>query len=192
LQAGEKRLAVTKDDTQFDAFLLYLMLATRVDRPTALRAIDGFAAGSSAVYTTGGSVCFRAAVVGRTPSATRNLATLLARWAKAMPSARIESTGGPVVFHSCDGGRRTPAPRDATITQAVRLAAARDELAVAFVRDTAPSRSAVCAVRVLFQQKDVQNDVLGGGSLANPSAQMLAEARAAATKCRDDADAGRP
>ena len=169
---------------------MYLMLASRLDRPAALRGIDGYSTGSSVAYTKGDTLCFRATVVGRNASSTKYLTSLVKRWAAMMPSAKVESTKPNVTFHSCDPGRKATAPANKTVEEAVTLAASRDALATVFVRQKLPSKTAVCAVRLLFQQPDFVQLVLSGGSLANPTPQMLNESRAAGRTCALNNNAG--
>ena len=148
LQAGEKKVTSFGDNSGFDAYLMYLMLASRLDRPDALRGIDGYSTGSSVAYTKGDTLCFRATVVGRNASSTKYLTSLVQQWAAMMPSAKVESTKPNVTFHSCDPGRKATAPANKTVEEAVTLAASRDALATVFVREKLPSKTAVCAVRV--------------------------------------------
>jgi hypothetical protein len=191
VQAGEKLVPLFQGDTSFDAFQLYLMLSARVDAADALRAIDGFAAGSSIVYEKGGAVCFRAAVRGRDQGASDYVRSLLDRWAKGMPGAAVESSSSVVVFHGCDPARHTPAPNDTAITQGVTLAAARDGFVQGIVQNNIPGREAVCFSRVLFQRPDVRLAVLANRPLDHPSDQMLAEGRAARQECDSNVNAGR-
>ena len=92
LKPGEKKLPVTSaNDDSFDDFTLYLMLSARLDRPTALRVADAYAAGSEVVYTRGGATCFRAAIVGVDPGSDAFLGRVLARWTRTMPDAGIDA-----------------------------------------------------------------------------------------------------
>ena len=64
---GTERLpSVADGDDHFDNFTFYLMLAAKLDLPTALRAADAFSTGSQVAYTRDGRTCFRAAMKGRT------------------------------------------------------------------------------------------------------------------------------
>nr|MDP9333028.1 hypothetical protein [Actinomycetota bacterium] len=65
LNAGEKKLPTfSSNEDGFDHFTLYLMLAARLERATALRAADAYSAGSEVLYSRSGVTCFRAALDG--------------------------------------------------------------------------------------------------------------------------------
>jgi hypothetical protein len=192
LEAGESKLSSDRNDTEFDNFTLYLMLAARLDLPTALRAADAYSAGSEVVYTRGTSTCFRAAVAGLNPAANAFLAATLQRWAATVPDAEVDSAKGPVIFHSCDPGRGAVTPPNARIVDATRLAANREDLIASLVKRHVPSLLAVCVSRVLVQQPDVRNAIVAGDSLDTPSPQMLQETTAAGVACRNNPLSGLP
>jgi hypothetical protein len=193
LEAGESKLAgESKNDTEFDNFTLYLMLAARIDLPTALRAADAYSAGSEIAYTRGTSTCFRAAVAGVTPAANAFLAKTLQQWARTVPNAAVDSAKGPVIFHSCDPGRGAVTPPNARIVDATRLAANREDLIATLVKQHVTSQLAVCVSRVLVQEPDVRNAIVAGDSFTQPSPQILRETAAAGLACRSDPSAGLP
>ena len=193
LKTGEEKVESTsKNDDEFDNFTLYLMLASRIDLPSALRAADSYKAGSEVVYTRGTNTCFRAAITGVSPAATAYLASAMQRWVRTVPAAKVDSTKGAVVFHSCDPRRTAVTPDNTTIVNATRLAANREALVATLVKQHVPSRLAVCVSRVLTQQPDVRNAILAGDALATPSPQILSETAAAGTACRANPLAGLP
>jgi hypothetical protein len=199
LQAGETKIAPTsKNDNEFDNFTLYLMLAARIDLPTALHAADAYSAGSEVLYKRGASTCFRAAILGDTDRANTYLGTVIRRWTKTVPDAAVDPVSKsapapiPVVFHSCDPGTRAVTPANESITGAIRLAANRDALVATLVSQHLTSPLAVCASRVLVDKPDVRAAILNGDVLTNPTPQMLEESRSAGLACRDNPSAGLP
>jgi hypothetical protein len=190
---GEQRLPELADgDDHFDNFAFYLMLAAKLDLPTALRAADAFSAGSQVAYTRGGRTCFRAAIDGVTRSSSTYLSDVLGRWAATMPRAGVSFTATGVLLHSCDPGDRAVTPDDARIQAAVRVAAGRDELVVELARQPLPIALAVCAARVLVQQPDFRDAILRGAGLDRPTPQMVQASTAAGRTCRADPKAGVP
>jgi hypothetical protein len=192
LRAGEKKLTLSSNDDSFDNFTLYLMLAARLDQPTALLAADAYSAGSEALYTHSGVTCFRTEIVGVNAASTTLLGSVLRRWTQTMPDAGIDSTTDPVVFHSCDPGRRANTPSDALINAATQLAASRDGLTATFVGLHMSTQLASCVARVLVEQSDIRTALLNGDTLNHPNLQMLRESAAAGLACRNNALAGLP
>ena len=195
LQSGETKIApLSKNDNEFDNFTLYLMLAARMDLPTALRAADAYSSGSEVLYKRGANTCFRAAIVGDNPAANTYLASVIRRWTQTVPDAGIEPAASTtaVVFHSCDPGPRAVTPANVNITGATRLAANRDALVASLVNQHLTSLLAVCASRVLVQQPDVRDAIMNGDVLAHPTPQMLRESATAGVSCRSNPRAGLP
>jgi hypothetical protein len=197
LLPGEQKLRRTStEDAQFDNFTLYLMLAARVDLPTALRAADAFSAGSEVLYTRRGSTCFRAAIAADNTRAGSYLSSVIRQWTKTVPDAAIDAPASgstpAIVFHSCDPGTRALTPANENITGATRLAANRDALVATLVDQHLTSLLAVCASRLLVDQPDVRGAILNGDMLTNPTPQMLQESRNAGQACRDNPRAGLP
>jgi hypothetical protein len=190
---GEQRLPELADgDDHFDNFAFYLMLAAKLDLPTALRAADAFSTGSQITYTRGGRTCFRAAIDGVTRSSSTYLSEVLGRWAATMPRAGVSFTATGVLLHSCDPGDRAVTPEDARIQQAVRVVAGRDELVVVLARQPLPIGLAVCAARVLVQQPDFRDAILRGAGFDQPTPQMVEASTAAGRTCRANPKAGVP
>jgi hypothetical protein len=109
-----------------------------------------------------------------------------------MPDAGIDSLGTTIVFHSCDPGRRATTPDDAAITEATSLAVGRDAVTAFLVSSRVPSGIAVCVARLLIQQPNVRDAILGGKAAASQAAQLRESAAAAAGACRRSTLAGLP
>jgi hypothetical protein len=193
LLTGERALpAATAAGTHFENYAFYLMLAARLDLPTALRAADTFQTGSQVAYSQGGRTCFRAVIEGVTRTSSSYLADVLRRWAATMPDAGVSFTADGVLLHSCDPGARAVTPPDERIQQAVRVATARDDLVASLARQPLPTRLAVCAARVLVQHADFRNALLRGADLSQPTPQMVQESADAGRTCRANPRAGLP
>jgi hypothetical protein len=192
LHADETKLpTLSSNDDSFDDFTLYLMLAARLERATALLAADAYSAGSEVLYTRPGTTCFRAALDGVNATSDAYLRSVLGRWTRSMPDAGIDSTGTPLVFHSCDPGRRAVTPDDAAITEATTLAVGRDAVTALLVSSHVPSRIAVCVARLLIQRPNIRDEILGGRAAAS-QAEQLRESAVAANACRQSTLAGLP
>ena len=192
LSTGEKKLPTfSSNEDSFDDFTLYLMLAARLDRATALLAADAYSAGSEVLYTRSGTTCFRATLDGVNARSDAYLRSVVARWTRSMPDASIDSLGGEVVFHSCDPGRRAITPDDAAITEATSLAVGRDAVTAFLVSSRVPSGIAACVARLLIQQPNLRDAILGGKAAAS-QAEQLRESAAAAGACRRSTFAGLP
>ena len=191
LLPGEKALpGLTAGDRHFENYAFFLMLAAKLDLPTALRAADTFGTGSQIVYSRGARTCFRADVEGVTRTSSGYLEKVLRRWAAAMPDAGVSFTANGVLLHSCDPGARAVTPADARIQDAVRTAAARDDLAASLARQPLPTALAVCAARVLVQHRDFRAAILRGADLAHPTPQMVRESTDAGQTCGANPRAG--
>jgi hypothetical protein len=194
LTPGEHKLKLSSgNDTGFDNFTFYLMLAARIDRPAALLAADAYASGSEADYTQAGATCFRAAIVGQNAPSTAFLASMMQRWSHTMPDAAVEATTGPVVFHTCDPGAQAHTPSDASINQATVLLATRDQLVASVAGRLVPAKLAACMARVLVEQPDFRNALLKvTDPLSSPTQQMLSESVDAGVACHNNQLAGLP
>ena len=193
LQPGEQRLrGLSGNDSGFDPFTFYVMLAAHLDRPTALLAADAFYAGSEVRYRAGNTTCFRAAVLTITPGSVQPVADIVRGWTRAVPDAGTDATNRAIVFHSCDPAGRAANPPNQAIREAVRLLASRDALIATFIRDKVPRDAATCFARVLVEQPDVRDALLRGDDLNTATPQMQAESYAAASACRSNSNAGLP
>jgi hypothetical protein len=192
LADGEKKISESSSDNEdsFDDFMLYLMIASRLDASTALRTADAFASGSSVFFTHNNTTCFRASLKGLNRDATGYLATIIRRWTHTMSDAAIDANSArTVVFHSCDPGGRARTPPDSKITGATRLASGRDEIIATFVADKLPLDLAICAARLLVDTPELANAIITDRPLSH---SIAGEARSAGIACRNDHDAGLP
>jgi len=193
LDDDEQRLPALDDrDDHFDNFTFYLMLAAKLDLPTALRAADAFSTGSQVAYTSGGRTCLRAAINGVTRASSRYLYDVLGRWTATMPHAGVSFTATGVLLNSCDPGDRATTPDNARIQRAVRVAAGRDELVGALARQPLPIGLAVCAARVLVQQPEFRDAILDGTGFDRPTPAMVQASADAGQACRADPKTGVP
>jgi len=193
LLSGEKKLKTYgANDESLGDFDLFLMLAARLDLPTALRAADAYKSASQIAYERNGKTCFRASVVGGNHASNTFLASTLKRWAETMPDAGASPTTAGVVFHSCDPGARSETPSNERIIAATRLVAARDQLVAALARQPVPTALAVCAARLLVREPDFAAAINRGTALDNPTPQMLRESADAGATCRQNPSAGIP
>jgi hypothetical protein len=193
LLSGEKKLKTyARNDESLDAFDFFLMLAARLDLPTALRAADAYKSASTIAYDLNGKTCFRASVAGVSPAGNAFLASTLKRWAETMPDAGASPTTTGVVLRSCDPGRAAETPSNERIIAATRLVAARDQLVASLARQPVPSALAVCAARLLVREPDFAAAINSNSSLADPSPQMLRESADAGATCRPNPSAGIP
>jgi hypothetical protein len=161
LLSGEKKLkSYGPNDESLGDFDLFLMLAARLDLPTALRAADAYKSASQIAYELNGKTCFRASVVGVDHDSNTFLASTLKRWAETMPDAGASPTTAGVVFRSCDPGARAETPSNERIIAATRLVAARDQLVAALPTagpDRWPSARRGSRPRARLRHRDVRH-----------------------------------
>ena len=141
LAAGEKKF----DAGEFGAPQWYFMLAERMSLREALAAADGWGADSYVAFDRAGTTCVRANYTGETPAATATMYGALQQWARQSPgsTATVSTDGGLVRFESCDPGTSAAGGRDASI-DALTLAATRNFVGAALVKQGAPARVAQC------------------------------------------------
>lgn len=84
----------------------YLLLASRMEPSTALRATDGLAGDGYVVFRQDKNVCVRAYATGNTDKDLQELSGALTAWVKKSPagSASVEVRNDEVRFQSCDPG----------------------------------------------------------------------------------------
>lgn len=144
LAAGEK--AVGAPDT-WGAFSLYLMLAARIDRTTALTAADGWGGDAYRAFTdAAGTECVRVALRGDSADDTTEIADALDDWAAQMPVGGVTTARerGTVRFTACDVGGAS-SPDEHRILDASDLLYDRNHFAQALIGDGAPYVVARCA-----------------------------------------------
>jgi hypothetical protein len=145
LSAGEQRHG---DADDFGALSLYLVLASRLDPETALRAAEGWGGDRYVGFSrrdTDGAECVRIAFVGDTAVDTDEIADALAQWTAAVPAGAASSVraGDRVELTACDSGATSPSAD--TLDAAVTLLVDRNDLALELLRVQAPPRVARCA-----------------------------------------------
>jgi hypothetical protein len=155
LTADERRHGEADD---FGAFSLYLVLASRIDPETALRASEGWGGDRYVGFTRRDSddhECVRVAFTGDTAADTREIADALTQWTATLPARAASSrrTGDRVELTACDTGT-TPAPSQETLDAAVTLLVDRNDIAYQLVDAQFPLSLARCAVDILAAEPD--------------------------------------
>jgi len=154
--------------SDFGALTLYVMLASRIDPTSALRAADGWGGGSVVQYEAGGRSCTAVSVTGRSGLATAAMARALAEWAAAMLAGQVTlgSPGRAVGFSTCDpGAEATAGPR--SLDDALNLADSRNQNEVNAIYAGAPIDIAGCvgddslADQALLKAEAAQDAVVG-------------------------------
>lgn len=94
------------DDGEFGPTAWYLLLASRLEPSTALRATDGLAGDGYTVFRTDDRVCVQARADGDAESDVTDLNDALTAWVAQSPpdTASVEVVDGVVRFESCDPG----------------------------------------------------------------------------------------
>jgi hypothetical protein len=156
LTADEQRDGAPDD---FGALSLYLVLASRIDPQTALRAAEGWGGDRYVGYTKrggDGKECVRLAVVGDTRTDTDQLHDALTQWAASLPAGAASTTreDGRVVLDACDSGTAT-SPSQQTLDDATTLLVDRNDLAIELLRGKAPQKVSRCAADRLAAQPTV-------------------------------------
>jgi hypothetical protein len=145
LTADERRHG---DADDFGAFSLYLVLASRIDPETALRASEGWGGDRYVGFTrrdADGHECVRVAFTGDTATDTGEIASALTQWTATLPPGAASSTraGNRVELTACDTGT-TPAPSQETLDAAVTLLVDRNDIAYQLVDAQYPLPLARC------------------------------------------------
>lgn len=94
------------DAGEFGSTAWYLLLASRMEPATALRATDGLGGDAYVVFRDADKVCVRVHARGDAPRDVKELGDALQAWVAKSPagSARAEVVGDQVEFQSCDPG----------------------------------------------------------------------------------------
>jgi hypothetical protein len=189
--AGDEEAEGTPE--AFGAFELYVMLASRDDPATALRAADSVLGGRAQGLRWHGRYCYRAMLTTRDRPAAQFVQDALQRWAKSASGASVNRAGSSVAFTACDPGAGAVGASKDKLNAAETLLGARSGLAIGAAENGVPAGAARCVAR-LFAQRPGALDLLqraGGGSL--PPAETLQVQQAAqedARTCRDNPKAG--
>ncbi len=136
---------------QIGAFDLYTLLASRIDRQTALTAADGWTGDRYVTYRSDGRVCARA-TIATAAAGTRATVAALQGWSSSMPEATI--TAGPgkrrTTVTSCESDA-VAAPTTGQVDRAIRLLAIRDSILGSAVQGGAPTALATCVAHRVVQ-----------------------------------------
>jgi hypothetical protein len=111
LDTGDKRQGSPSD---FGAFTLYLVLASRLDIATALKAATGWGGDASVGFERAGRECVRVDFRGDRPHDAREIAHALTSWRATLPTgaATVSRRGGTVELTSCEAvGVNAPDPK---------------------------------------------------------------------------------
>jgi hypothetical protein len=156
------------DEGDFGAVSLLLVLAERIDIPTALDAVLGWGGDAYVMFERDGSTCVRYAVTGDEPNDVDELAAALDGWVAAAPaaaSATAERDGDVVRVESCDPGADAGGGSGAGL-DALTYAATRTLVAADAVSTGADTESALCfadAVLDEFSPEELAADDLPPG-----------------------------
>ena len=135
------------DPDVWGAYSLYMMLAPRIDRATALEAANGWGGDASRAFTRAdGTECVRVAIKGDTTRDTEEIGAALALWAVQMPGGGAASAvaAGTATFTACDVGGVT-SPEQSRVDDASNLLYDRNHFAAGLVADGVPYARARCA-----------------------------------------------
>jgi len=101
LEAGETR---TTHPDEIGALELYLMLASRIDLPTAFRAATGWGGDRSIGFTRGKGDCLRDRLEGDTRRDLDEIDAALTKWAGTLPAgaATVDQHGDTVELTTCE------------------------------------------------------------------------------------------
>jgi hypothetical protein len=152
---GAHRIGSPDDIGAFD---LYTLLASRIDRHTALDAADTWAGDRYVTYRGGKGVCARATIATRSAAGARTLDNALRAWAAAMPAATVTSDAGHrrSTVTSCDSGS-IAAPGTPQLEGALRLLAVRNAILASIVHGGAPAAVGECVSRRIVGEPVMAN-----------------------------------
>ena len=152
------------DEGDFGAVSILFVLAERIDLLQALDAALGWGGDAYVAFERDGATCLRYAVVGDETADTDQLAAAFEAWVAAAPagSASTAREGDLVRFESCDPGDGSTAGNGAAL-DALTLAAARTQIAVAEMQTGASATQAACfgdaVIRVVTPEELVSASV---------------------------------
>lgn len=184
------------DDVAFEAFELYLLLATQIDARKALHAADGIAGGRQTSFQRGHKVCVRTELAADRGSAEVVARDALREWAATRPrAASVRVLTKELGFEACDPGKAARAPAATRFRDAGELLGARMGITIAGVQNQLDGPTARCAARVFVTNEAALAALLEVGSGAPNAEQSFAIGNAIGTSaatCRADTDAGLP
>jgi hypothetical protein len=142
LKAGEKQLGPAD---QLGAFDLYTVLASRIDRQTALNAADTWAGDRVVTYTANDQTCVRTTIASATTDGAKTMAGALNAWAATMPGATVTTDleRKRSTLNTCDSGQ-SRAPDGAKLEAAMTLVGARSGFLAELLSEGAPVDLSVC------------------------------------------------
>jgi hypothetical protein len=156
LERGEKRDGSPDD---FGAMSLYLVLASRLDRKTALAAAEGWGGDSYRAFTKGPKKqeCLRVAFRGDTLADTTEIADALDQWIAALPAGAASLQRGKdlATLTACDT-EGTTAPTQKALDDAVSVLANRNALILEFLGQKAPIADARCVSDQLVVDPEIE------------------------------------
>jgi hypothetical protein len=143
LNKGEKRVGKTDS---FGALALYIMLAGRIDQPTALAAADGWGGDSELTFARSTKTCTRVDMAGQTLDDTKRIRDALTAWSATMPPGmtQVTATTNRVGFTACADKSTDVSPTQSMVA-ALALAVNRDELFAGLLQEGIDSNVAECA-----------------------------------------------
>jgi|tagenome__1003787_1003787.scaffolds.fasta_scaffold20942828_2 hypothetical protein len=150
VSAGEKR-AGTAD--VFGAFMLFEVLASRLDPSVALTAADAWGGDATVTFTRHTTTCLRTRFVGTNRDGTATIADALAQWAAQMPAgaAHVDRARGGVTLTACDpGAKATDAPNRAVA--ALGLVGTRNGFLATLLAQRVPVKAAQCAADAVVRE----------------------------------------
>lgn len=142
LKAGEKQLGPAD---HLGAFDLFSVLASRIDRQTALDAADTWAGDRIVTYKANDKTCVRATIASSTTADANTMAGALQTWAATMPGATVTTDidHQRSTLNTCDSGQ-SRAPEAAKLEAAMTLVAARNSFLAELLNEGAPVGLSVC------------------------------------------------
>jgi hypothetical protein len=156
LAAGARRRRNGPPDV--GALDLYLLLASRLPAPIAIRAADAWGNGRELVSERRGNVCADLVFTGRSAAGSRRIAEALRSWSAAMPAGAVELRRGGLGIHACDPGSAALAPPNVA-GDALAFAADRASVESSMVQGDVPPALARCVADHAVDRFDYQQFV---------------------------------
>lgn len=191
LPAGALRLGYIDPLTSFD---LYLVLAARIDRPTALAGADAMAAGRIEQYRmpSAAQACTQAVLLPSSAAEHPVLLQSLRAWGAAIPNATIVDGADKITVTACDPGLTAKGPTAARLDSAVQYLTVREDLTVTLAQQGASGDLSRCAARLFMRRASLVQLFVDNPDF-EPSAAQAAAIRAGLSadilQCRGTDDA---
>jgi hypothetical protein len=184
LRRSERRL---EKATEFGAFGLYFLLASRIPPVDAYRATSGLSGDRMITFRENGTTCVRADFRGRTEVATDRIRGALEAWAATMPAGSVEvgERAGDVELTACDPGSSVAAPADENLELALTILYVRNTVLADVLSQDAPPEFAACAADEYSTDSRVLALAQQATELDEAAQQELAQvATSAGVRCR--------